>query len=140
MSWFSDLFRRKKRKAKRVFPAWAKDFCQRELEHMRAVLSSKGLKLKDADLTVIFHKDSWYVAEPSWKGGGAQVNALTHGNGKTIECSCREIGNAGTIHVGSLSHEMAHHWLITNGLGGNHDPKFDDVVPGWREARQFIGK
>jgi hypothetical protein len=139
MSWLSELFG-SKRKIKRNFPVWAKDLCLRELEHMRVALSSKGAKLKEHDLTVIFHKDSWYVKEPSWKNGGAQVNAITWGTGKTIECSCREIGNAGTIHVGSLAHEMAHHWLITNGLGGGHPAMFDAVVPGWREARRIIGK
>lgn len=127
-------------KAKRNFPSWAASKCHFELAHAKAALLSKGVRLKDHDLKVIFRAGSWYVAEATWKGGGAQVNALTHWHGKVIECACNEIGNAGTIHTGSLQHEMAHHWLICNGLGGGHDARFDDVLPGWREARRIVGK
>jgi len=128
-----------RRKARREFPSWAKGVCKDSLARAKAAIESKGIKLKDHDLKVIFREASWWVAEPSWTGGGAFVNALTHGDGATIECTCRQIGDPGTIDRGSLIHEMGHHWLITNRRGGHHDPRFDDVLPGWKQARQITG-
>jgi hypothetical protein len=135
-----------KPKARRNFPKWCAPLCHRALAEMKAAIQSKGIKLKDGDLTVIVRtegverrKGGWgfYVPELyMWAG------ATTSADGKRIEIAIdpAQFGNPGGLHYDSLKHEMGHHWLIRNNRGGGHDALFDDVVPGWKEARKFTGK
>ena len=134
-----------KPKANRVFPAWCKAKCHGALNEMKAAIRSKATKLKDHDVRVTIRTDTqrkaggWGWFEPlldMW------VGAVTYPNGKLIEIAIdpSQAGNPNALHYGSLQHEMAHHWLITNGHGGGHPAIYDDVIPGWPEARRKLGQ
>jgi len=135
----------KKRKPKRDFPPWCKALCYGALNEARAAIESKGTRLKEHSITVRVRTDTqlreggwgWFVPVLDlWAG------ALTSPDGGLVEIAIdpAQVGNPNALHVGSLMHDIGHHWLITNNHGGGHDALYDDVLPGWKEARAFWGK
>jgi len=132
-------------KPKRDFPVWCSAMCFGALNDAKRLIESKGIKLKAHDIRVVVVKNcqrfsggwGWHESQISHNVGG-----LTSPDGILIRIAIdpAQYGNPNALHYGSLVHEMGHHWTITNGLGGDHDPRFDDVLPGWREARKSTGR
>lgn len=142
-SGFLNLFF--KRKPKRAFPKWCSAKCHGALNEMRVAIAGKGTKLKPHDLRVIVRTDTQrYAGGWGWRDTQLDmaVGAITSPNGKLIEIAIdpAQATNPNALHYGSLQHEMAHHWLISNGHGGDHPAIYDVVIPGWREARKFTGR
>jgi hypothetical protein len=137
-------------KPKRDFPAWASGECHHALNQSRDAIRSKGTPIKDKSIKVqiilgqkkIGNAWAWYQEEPSWANGGMWVGGLTSGDGRLIQIVIdpSRATDPAAIHMGSLIHEMAHHWLICNGHGGDHMAAYDDVIPGWASARQKLGR
>lgn len=137
-------------KTKRDFPVWASGACYHALNAARATIQSKGTPLKEKSIRVQIIPGQkkfgslwgWYIAEPSWPGGGMYVGGLTSGDGRLIQIVIdpNRPTDPAALHTGSLIHEMGHHWLIRNGHGSGHSALYDDVIPGWREARRIVGK
>ncbi len=137
-------------KAARDFPAWASGQCHHALNTARDAIQSKGTPLKDKSIRVQIipgqrkfgNAWAWFVEEPTWPDGGMWIGGLTSGDGRTIQIVIdpARATDPAALHMGSLIHEMAHHWLITNGHGGDHLALYDDVIPGWREARRKVGR
>jgi len=133
----------------RDFPSWASGECHHALNTARDAIRSKGTPLKDKSIKVQVipgqkkFRDGWgwYQEEPTWPNGGMWVGGLTSANGRLIQIVIdpTRATDPAALHMGSLIHEMAHHWLIRNGHGSGHPPLYDNVLPGWREARQTTG-
>jgi hypothetical protein len=137
-------------KVSRDFPAWASGQCHHALNTARDAIQSKGTPLKAKSIRVEIipgqrkfgNAWAWYVEEPTWPGGGMWVGGLTSGDGRTIQIVIdpARATDPAALHMGSLIHEMAHHWLSSNGHGGDHPALYDDVIPGWAEARRKLGQ
>ena len=136
-------------KVNRDFPSWANGECHHALNTARDAIQAKGTALKDKSIRVQVipgqkrgNAWAWYQSEPSWPNGGMWVGGLTSGNGRLIQIVIdpARATDPAALHMGSLVHEMAHHWLITNGHGGDHPAIYDDVIPGWASARRALGK
>lgn len=137
-------------KAKRDFPGWCSGECFHALNTARNAIESKGVKLSDKSIRVevmagqrnIKGSWAWWQSEPTWPNGGMWVGGLTSGNGRLIQIviAPARATDPAALHMGSLVHEMAHHWLITHGQGGDHPAIYDDVIPGWASARRALGK
>jgi len=133
------------------FPPWCSAECHGALNESRAIIASVDDRLyRRKSLRVEIRagerkfKDGWgvWVAEPSWPNGGEWVGGMTSGNGKLIMMVIdpARMGDASALHHGSLVHESAHHWFIVNGYGSDHMARFDNVLPGWKEARRIMGQ
>jgi len=137
-------------KPKRDFPAWASGQCFHALNAARDAIQSKGTRLSEKSIRVqvipgqrrIGNAWAWYQAEPSWPNGGMWVGGLTSASGSLIQIVTdpARATDPAALHMGSLIHEMAHHWLIKNGHGSDHPAIYDDVIPGWASARRAVGR
>lgn len=137
------------RKPKRDFPAWCKNEFHGALNTAREAIESKGTKLKEHDVRgeVIPGQKrfrdgwGWYQTEPSWPGGGMWVGGLTWSGGYLVQLVIdpNRPTDPSALHMGSMIHEMGHHWLDSNGHGSGHPALYDDVLPGWKEARKKVG-
>jgi hypothetical protein len=146
----ASFFRFRDSKPERDFPDWANGQCFHALNSARDAIQSKGTTLKDKSIRVAVVPGqkqfgtqwAWFVSEPSWPDGGMWVGGLTSSNGRLIQIVIdpARATEPAAIHMGSLIHEMAHHWLKTNGYGSDHPAIYDDVIPGWHDARVIVGK
>ncbi len=137
-------------KPKRDFPAWANAECHHALNQARDAIQSKGTRLSERSIKVqvipgqrkFGNAWAWYQEEPSWPNGGMWVGGLTSGAGNLIQIVVdpARATDPAALHMGSLIHEMAHHWLSSNGHGGDHPSLYDDFIPGWASARRAVGK
>lgn len=146
-----NMFRSDSRPPVRDFPAWCAPQCHEALAEAVAIVERVGVhKIKPHSVKVVFVQGErkfdtgwgWWVANPHWPNGGEWVGGLTSGTGYLIQMVI-DPGRAtdpSAVHWPSLVHEFVHHLLIRNGYGSEHLSVYDDVVPGWREARQIIGK
>jgi len=137
---------------KRDFPAWCAPQCHGALNEAIAIIEKIGVhKIPNRpSLRVVFVPGQqkfkggwgWWVPEPSWPNGGEWVGGLTSGNGRLIQMVIDPARSTDprAVHWPSLVHEMVHYLLIVNGYGGEHLAVYDGVVPGWKAARQIMGK
>jgi len=66
------------------------------------------------------------------------VGGLCGSGGANIQIGCNP-NNRADIHVPSLTHEMGHHWLMSNLNDYTHNPTYDSDFDNWRGARQITG-
>ena len=124
----------------RPLPKWqchgalnaAKDIVKRVCVH----------KVKDKDIEVRFvagekqfGRDwAWWVDTPDYKG---YVLGLCHGNLVKIGIDPNRQTDPEAVNTATLVHEDVHH-LIGNQEW--HHPAYDGLVPGWKSAREIVGK
>lgn len=135
-------------KAKRDFPAWANQQCYGALNESAAIIKRVGVhKVSPRSIKVEFipgtkrsgNQWAWYVSEPSWPGGGMYVLGVCYGNRVQVGIDPKRANDPAAINMLTLIHELVHHWLMSNGIGGNHFPQYDNYVEGWGYARGVVG-
>jgi hypothetical protein len=112
--------------------------CKNEAKAKIDSVTGKSLKMKaDCNVTerpgeVNFNgRWCWYMP---------QFNAYVDGScsGKDIVIACNP-NNRADISVPTLTHEMAHYWLMTSyGIRG-HDTRFDNSFIDWKYSRDVTG-
>jgi len=143
MNWLMRLF---KRKPKRNFPKFAESQCHGALNEAEAIIRRLGQhKVTAADVTVRFVPGTrkfgrdwaWHVEGKNYTG---YVLGLCSGNGNTVQIGidpARQTDPA-AVNRETLIHEFAHHWLSRHNF--SHHPAYDGLIPGWKSAREIVGK
>jgi hypothetical protein len=136
------------RKANRDFPAWATQQCYGGLNESEAIIKRVGAhRVSPRSVTVEFvpgtkrsgNQWAWYISEPSWPNGGMYVLGVCYGNRVQVGIDPKRANDPTAINMSTLIHELTHHWLMSNGIGGNHFPQYDNYVEGWGYSRSVVG-
>ena len=136
------------RKAERDFPEWATQQCYGGLNESEAIIKRVGAhRVSPRSVRVEFVPGtrkyngqwSWYVSEPSWPNGGMDVLGVCYGNRIQVGIDPKRANDPAAVNMATLIHEFMHHWLMSNGIGGNHFPQYDSSVSGWGYARGVVG-
>ncbi len=132
-----------KRKPKRDFPKWCSAECHGALNEAIAIIKKVGVhKVLDADIQVKFVKGekrfgndwAWWVKTVDYVG---YVLGLCSGKLIEIGIDPNRMTDPSAVNKPTLVHEFvhrligAHHW---------HHPAYDGLVPGWKSAREIVGK
>ncbi len=140
MNWLRRLFRRK---PKRDFPSWCKAECHGALNDAIAIIKRVGVhKVLEVDVEVRFVKGekqfgrdwAWWVDTTDYKG---YALGLCWGSLVQIGIDPARQRDPAAVNRETLVHEFVHHLI---GLNLGHHPAYDGLVPGWKSAREIVGK
>jgi len=138
-------FMNRKRKPMRRFPDWAHDVCQECLDEAEHIINQIGVeKVNPKSVVVHIRKGTtkgryWGWFDKTWK---MVVLGLCGRRGRfvTVAVDPERYGDPSAIFRPVLVHELVHHWRMSNGYAGDHDPMYDGVVWNWAHTRAVIGK
>lgn len=115
------------------FPQDIKGLAHDALNGAKACIESVdggGLKSRDCSLTKVLGEKKiggmW-----CWKRNGHWVGGLCSGNRVQIGCHPQ---TGQEIHFEALKHEFGHHWLMSNGIPGDHPARFSRLFYNWNSA------
>jgi hypothetical protein len=133
-----------KPKPKRDFPAFARSQCHGAMNEAKAIIKRVGKHrpvAKDAKVVFVagqkrFGRDwAWWVDTPDYRG---YVLGLCSGRLIQVGIDPARQTDPAAVNVDTLLHEFVHHWLSGSNIW--HDPAYDGLVPGWKSAREIVGK
>ncbi len=134
----------------RKFPEGIRAESYGALNYAEEVIKSKGIhsiRPRSVEVQVVsghrnFGRDGWsfiYVC-PQWYPNGIEVLGIAVANGRRVLVGHRP-GDPNDINIGTLRHEMAHHWLVASGyVDMYHYPVYDRYFDGWANGRRAMGR
>ena len=131
----------------REFPAWASSECYGALHSAKAKIDAVGKhRIKDHDLRVEFIKgEQMFAGRWAWKDAetGMWVLGLNTQWGRLVQVAIdpARMTDPNAIDLGTLEHEIAHHWLVSSGYNSFfHYREYDSLFYNWEHARNVTGK
>jgi hypothetical protein len=130
---------------RRSFPSHLKNECNGALNYAENIIKQVGVhKIKDKNIEVrlisgrknLGKKYGWSFIYPPT---GMEVLGICVNNGSLIYLGVNPNNNS-DINIPTLRHEMAHHWLLSNGhTDMHHYPIYDKHFEGWADGRRVTG-
>ena len=133
----------------RDFPENIRAEAHGALNYAESVIKSKGIhniRPRSVVVEVVpghrnFGRDGWsFIHTSAQHPQGIEVLGINYQNGRRIRIA-HAPGDTAAINIGTLQHEMAHHWLVSNGyVDMFHYPEYDAYFAGWSRGRAVQGK
>jgi hypothetical protein len=141
------LFNRQE--VKRDFPEPIKAECYNALNYTEYIIKNVGVhSIRPRSVKVELIPGTRRVDSKRWAWqykdeyypNGIWVMGLCLNRGHTVQIAV-DPKNIYKVPIGTLQHELAHHWLVTNGhTSMHHYPEYDKFFELWDYARKVTGK
>jgi len=133
----------------RRFPEHIKNECYGALNYAEEIIKRVGahsIKPKPVSVELVtgqknYGRLGWGFRyyHPGFPNGYIDALGICDFNGRRVLVGANP-NNRHDINIGTLRHEMAHHWLISNGyVDMHHYPVYDKYFDGWSDSRRVTG-